>query len=230
MPNIPPIDDLEDLSATGAMLEGVLRQWVQEITECSPPDIVTFAEAIDFFARLTAIRKTLIKLSRLSKPRLNNSSPAPEPKRSRAVDLPSSPVDLPQPNIPQIRSLPDVPLDRIRPELEAIATAFADGGLPIPDCKIPESDRSAPSTQDPDDNSPIRNPQPEIRNPFAPQDNSPIRNPQPEIRNPSPPHPRDFEIRNPQSEIRNPSPLLPRDFEIRNPQSEIRNPIPRRFG
>ncbi|MEN6626119.1 MAG: hypothetical protein ABFD69_07830, partial [Candidatus Sumerlaeia bacterium] len=69
MPDIPPIDDLENISATGAMLEGVLRQWVQEITECSPPDIVTFAEAIDFFARLTAIRKTLIKLSRLSKPR-----------------------------------------------------------------------------------------------------------------------------------------------------------------
>ncbi|MEN6625506.1 MAG: hypothetical protein ABFD69_04675, partial [Candidatus Sumerlaeia bacterium] len=125
MPDIHPIDDLENLSATGAMLEGVLRQWVQEITECSPPDIVTFAEAIDFFARLTAIRKTLIKLSRLSKPRPSRPSPAPESKRSRATDLPSSPVDLPQPDIPQIRSLPDVPLDRIRPELEAIATAFA---------------------------------------------------------------------------------------------------------
>ncbi|MEN6624814.1 MAG: hypothetical protein ABFD69_01145 [Candidatus Sumerlaeia bacterium] len=189
MPNIPPIDDLENLSATGAMLEGILRQWVQEITECSPPDIVTFAEAIDFFARLTAIRKTLIKLSRPTKPRPDRPSPNPE-KRSRAADLPSSPVDLPEPDIPQIRSLPDVPLDRIRPELEAISAAFADGGLPIPDCKIPESDpsdRSAP----------------------CPGDNSPIRNPQSEIRNPSPPLPRDFEIRNPQSEIRNP---IPRRF------------------
>ncbi|MEN6624995.1 MAG: hypothetical protein ABFD69_02075 [Candidatus Sumerlaeia bacterium] len=183
MPDIPPIDDLENLSATGAMLEGVLRQWVQEITECSPPDIVTFAEAVDFFARLTAIRKTLIKLSRLSKPRPNNSSPAPESKRSRATDLPSSPVDLPQPDIPQIRSLPDVPLDRIRPDLEAISTAFADGGLPIPDCKIPESAQSDQSAPRPDNNSPIRNPQSEIRKPFAPQANPPIRNPQSEIRN-----------------------------------------------
>ncbi|MEN6627530.1 MAG: hypothetical protein ABFD69_15000 [Candidatus Sumerlaeia bacterium] len=165
MPNIPPIDDLEDLSATGAMLEGVLRQWVQEITECSPPDIVTFAEAVDFFARLTAIRKTLIKLSRLSKPRPSRPSPAPESKRSRATDLPSSPVDLPGPDIAQIRSLPDVPLDRIRPELDVISNVFADCGLPISDCGIPESDQS-----DPDDNSQIRNPQSEIRNPSLPRD------------------------------------------------------------
>ncbi|MEN6627455.1 MAG: hypothetical protein ABFD69_14620, partial [Candidatus Sumerlaeia bacterium] len=183
MPDIPPIDDLENLSATGAMLEGVLRQWVQEITECSPPDIVTFAEAVDFFARLTAIRKTLIKLSRLSKPRPNNPSPAPEPKRSRATDLPSSPVDLPEPDIPQIRSLPDVPLDRIRPELETIATAFADGGLPIPDCKIPESDPSAhPLPYATDDPSVPSVPSvPSAAQPPNPRDNSPIRNPQSEI-------------------------------------------------
>ncbi|MEN6627197.1 MAG: hypothetical protein ABFD69_13315, partial [Candidatus Sumerlaeia bacterium] len=92
-----------------------------------------------------------------------------------------------QPDIPQIRSLPDVPLDRIRPELEAIATAFADGGLPIPDCKIPESDQSDRSAQDPGDNSPIHNPQSEIRNP-----QSEIRNPQSAIRNPHPPVPRRF--------------------------------------
>ncbi|MEN6625893.1 MAG: hypothetical protein ABFD69_06685 [Candidatus Sumerlaeia bacterium] len=178
MPNIPPIDDLEDLSATGAMLEGVLRQWVQEITECSPPDIVTFAEAIDFFARLTAIRKTLIKLSRLSKPRPNNPSPAPESKRSRAADLPSSPVDLPEPDIPQIRSLRDVPLDRIRPELDQISAAFADCGLPISDCEIPASNQSLPyAPKDPLDplaprphDSQIRNPQSELRNPSLPRD------------------------------------------------------------
>ncbi|MEN6624634.1 MAG: hypothetical protein ABFD69_00245, partial [Candidatus Sumerlaeia bacterium] len=180
MPNIPPIDDLENLSATGAMLEGVLRQWVQEITECSPPDIVTFAEAIDFFARLTAIRKTLIKLSRLSKPR--PSRPSPE-KCSRVTDLPSSPVDLPQPDIAQIRSLPDVPLDRIRPELEAIRTAFADCGLPIPDCKIPESDQSAhPLPYATDDPSVPSVPSvPSAAQPPNPRDNSPIRNPQSEI-------------------------------------------------
>jgi hypothetical protein len=154
MPDIPPIDDLENLSATGALLEGMLRQWVEEIAECAPPDIVTLSEAIDFFARLTAIRKTLIKLSRLTKPRPNNSSTSPAPKHSHATDLP--PVDLPEPDIAQIRSLPDVPLDRIRPEIESISTAFTDCGLQISDCEIPSdpsalSDLSLP--QDPSDPS-----------------------------------------------------------------------------
>ncbi|MCE5231401.1 hypothetical protein LLG95_17635, partial [bacterium] len=144
MPTPPNIDDLTDLSATGAMLECVLHDWVYEITQLTTPDIPTLAEAIDFFARLTAIRKTLIKLSRLEPPK-PHASPSPSPAIPDSSTSPSDPetrdrrapespdpatlifdqaTQLPVPLLDPLPSIPCIPLDQLRPELENLSTAL----------------------------------------------------------------------------------------------------------
>jgi hypothetical protein len=77
------IADVTELSEASASLERILNRWVGEFEEVHTPDIPTLCEAIDFLTRLTAVRKTLIKLS------LPSATPLPPTGNVKFVVPPS---------------------------------------------------------------------------------------------------------------------------------------------
>lgn len=148
MPPTAPtsIDDLTDLSETGAVLERLLKNWVVDLGDLyGGPDIVTMGEAIGFLARLTAIRKSLIKLAHFPSTGLAsafsplvvppptdvipqpNAQPSTQPDRSNDPSSLASLASLPSlescssREIQEIPSLRDLPLDRIESELSRIS-------------------------------------------------------------------------------------------------------------
>ncbi len=132
------IDDISALSATASTLELILQNWVSDLADlCGGPDVLTLSDAINYLARLTAIRKSLIRISR------GQLDPDPIPSSNAShfsppsPPSPSSPFTSPdrEPVLSEVQSLreiqdvhclPQLDLSQISPALSSFSSDLRD--------------------------------------------------------------------------------------------------------